>query len=468
MSIDPPQVVLRYGAHAEKQYFLKLAGQYDGVMFGANLLEITPTATVSLLAVLRANDPKLRFYLDPMTYCFGPYIDPGTGRRRTDLDALKSTRTNRKTKKKFTAVKDSYASLAEALGQRFSNSVNDGKRCRAVEPAGIPGDERDEFCKGVIDYQLERIRQLIEPELADDEALRQAIEGIGPPDAVFAPYFFVHEEWADEGLADMTDLARRSVELKPVSPVHAIVCTSSAILDDEDRVSHLIAELPKTGVAGAWLWLDGLDELGATIDQLQIVRRIVTELGKHMKVYNLHGGYFSMLLAHDGLTGISHGVGYGERKQIAQVIGAAAPQVRYYLPPIRKRVGVPDIQRCFPDVGISSPSDFFERVCDCQICRGVIGDKLARFSAFGQMHRATAESTRDTQTPAAAKMCRYHFLVNRLKERGLVASLSADGRGAHIRETASPWRDCYPLRQDLGQQGGDGYLERWTKVFDPG
>lgn len=473
MTINPPQVVLRYGAHAEKEYFIKLASQFDSLMFGGNLLEITPTATASLLIVLRQKiresngpDAGIHFFLDPMTYCFGPYIDPNTGRKRTDLDALKSTRTDRKTKTMFTAVKDSYFNLAGALGPLFSNSVNDGFSCTAIEPYTIPDTDRDDFCKRVINYQLQRIGALIAPEIVDDPVLKQEFEGIGTPDAVFAPYFFVGEQWLEDGLKASMDLASRSVKLNPGVPVHAIVCASSSILEDPNRLDYLIDTLPKTEVAGTWLWFDGFDELNATLDDLRAFRRVVRGLGKHMKVYNLHGGYFSMLLAHDGLTGISHGIGYGERKNIAQVIGPAAPTVRYYLPPIRKRVGVPAVQRSFPDVGIASPTDFFAKICDCAICKGVIGDDLGRFAAFGQMHRATVESTRDTQTPAAAKMCRFHFLLNRLKERGFIASIDAEARAEHVTTEAAPWRSCYPLRQDLGEDGTEGYIERWAQAFE--
>jgi len=465
MSIEPPQIVLRYGAHAEKEYFLKLAGQYDGIMFGANLLEITPTATASLLAVLRNNHTSLGFYLDPMTYCFGPYIDPSTGKTRTDLDALKSTRTDRKTRKKFTAVKDSYTSLAAALGSRFDNAVNDGASCTAIDPSSIPEEDRDDFCESVVKYQLQRVNQLIEPELADDQVLKAKFDGIGAPAAVFAPYFYVHERWADDGLAISMDLARRSVDLNLGTPVHAVVCANDALLSDDERVDHLVRELPKTKVEGVWLWFDGFDELTAPLNRLQAFRRIVLALGQEMSVYNLHGGFFSMLLTHDGLSGISHGVGYGERSDVAKVIGVAAPTVRYYLPPIRKRVGVPDIQRCFSDVGIATASDFFEKVCDCAICNGVIGSDLGRFAAFGQMHRANPDSKRDSQTPTAAKMCRFHFLLNRFKEREFVASLGADERVDHLANSAAPWRACYPLRQHLGHDGADGYIERWTQAL---
>lgn len=473
MTISPPQVILRFGSHAEKQYFVKLAAEFDAIMIGGNLLEITPTATASLLALLRHKirehkgpDANIRFFLDPMTYCFGPYIDPKTGRKRGDLDALKSTRSHRKTKKKFTAVKDSYDSLAQRLGSRFAGAVNDGVSCIAIEPSLIPESDRDAFCKGVIDYQLNRIREIVSTEIPEDEEImRQEFEGIGIPAAVFAPYFFVHDQWADDGLKAAMDFAKRSASLKLPVPVHAIVCISCSILGNENLVKYLVEELPKTGVSAVWLWFDGFDELRASLDELKTFRSIVLELSKKIDVYNLHGGYFSLLLAHDGLSGISHGVGYGERKAIAQVIGAAAPTVRYYLPAIRQRVGVPDIQRCFADVGIDTASEFFAKVCDCAICKGVIADDPARFETFGQMHRAKAESKRNTQTAVAAKLCRFHFLLNRFRERGVVAALGPDDRVAHITETAAPWRNCYPLRQHVGQSGTDGYLERWAKAL---
>lgn len=469
MSIAPPKVVLRIGSHAEKGYFEKLAGQLDAIMFGGNLLEITPTATASLLALLREKrgaKGDIPFYLDPMTYCFGPYIDPETGRKRIDLQSLKSTRKDRTTKKQITAIKDSYDSLARELGPKFEAAVNDGVKCKAIDPSLLLPANQDDFCQGVINYQINRIEQIIAKEVpADDEVMKEAFDGIGKPAAVFAPYFFIHGSWADSGLKTAIDLATRSAALKPSVPVHAVVCGSTSILSDASRVKYLIEELPKTNVAGVWLWFDGFNELEAPLDQLQAFQNIVCSLSGKMEVYNLHGGYFSLLLAHDGLTGICHGVGYGEQKPVAQVIGAAAPTVRYYLPAISKRVGVPDIQRCFQDVGITTPAEFFAKVCDCQICKGVIGSDLARFASFGEMHRANPTAQRDSQTAAAAKMCRFHFLINRMRERATVAQLNAADRSQHVTERGKPWRNCYPLRQHLGEQGTSGYIELWAEVL---
>lgn len=469
MSISPPKVILRLGSHAEKEYFEKLAGQLDAIMFGGNLLEITPSATASLLALLRSKrgaKGAIPFYLDPMTYCFGAYIDPETGRKRVDLHALKSTRKDRKTKKQFTAVKDSYESLGQQLGSVFRAAINDGVGCSAIDPSTIPAAERNGFCSEVVSYQLNRIDEIISQETPDDDdVIKAAFSGIGKPAAVFAPYFFVHEKWATEGLKTAVDFAAQTAALKPAVPVHAVVCVSDSILSNAAHVKFLMDELPKTGVAGVWFWFDGFDELHPVLDRLVAFRNIVRTLGRTMEVYNLHGGYYSLLLAHDGLRGISHGVGYGEQKPVAQVIGAAAPTVRYYLPPIHKRVGVPEVQRCFQDVGIKTAADFFSKVCNCQICKGVVGDDLARFAAFGELHRANTDSKKDTQTPAAAKMCRFHFLINRFRERTSVAKMVATDRAQHIKDTASLWRNCYPLQQHLGESGTDGYLELWEKAL---
>jgi hypothetical protein len=455
-----PKVVLRLGSHAEKGSFEKLAKSLDGLIFGGNLLEITPAATCSLIFALAAKrgGRALPFYLDPMTYCFGPYIDPQTGRVQTDLEALKSERLEKRgSKKKFKAVKESYASLADQLGPIFQAAV---KNSRAIDPSTISPADRDKLCQAVVEYQLNRVAGI----LSGDELMASFVTGAKPA-AVFAPYFFVHDKWLDAGLKAALDLAARTAALGPPRPVHAIVCVSPSVLCNAARVKYLIDELPKTNVAGVWFWFDGFDESLASLDQLHAFRQIIQGLSGKLEVYNLHGGYFSLLLALDGLAGISHGVGYGERKPVAQVIAPAAPTVRYYLPAIWKRVGVPDVQRSFPDVGITSAAEFFAKVCDCQICKGVIGDDLAQFRSFGQMHRANPTAQRDTQTPAAAKMCRFHFLINRFRERAVVAKLSAAERSQHVADMATPWRNCYPLRQYLGEQGTDGYTELWAQAL---
>lgn len=458
-----PQVILRLGSHAEKEYFEKLAQGLDAILFGGNLLEITPAATCSLVHSLQAkrNGRHLPYYLDPMTYCFGPYFDSQTQSMRADLNPLKSERNeSRGSKTKIVAVKESYNMLARELGTAFERSVGDGRSCTAIQVEQLKPAARVELCRGVADYQMRRVEQI-----AQCDPLMRELSAHTRPEAIFAPYFYIHRQWAESGIAAAIDLAGKTAALGLSTPVHAIICASHEILTDSRLLETLLKGLPKTGVAAVWFWFDGFDELTAPQAELNAFRRLVSELSTAVMTYNWHGGYFSLLLSHDGLSGISHGVGYGERKNVEQVIGAAAPSVRYYLPAIRKRVGVPDTQRAFPDIPVTTVTEFFDAVCSCVICRGVIGDDLARFSAFGDMHRATPLSQRDTQTPTAAKLCRFHFLLNRMQERVTVSELTASGRAEHIGASSLPWRLSRFLKRELNESDGLNYLERWQNAF---
>ena len=65
--MDKPQLIIRMGSHAEKDYILKLGKQFDGIIIGANIVEATAGATASLVG----QKLKIPYYIDPMTYVFG-------------------------------------------------------------------------------------------------------------------------------------------------------------------------------------------------------------------------------------------------------------------------------------------------------------------------------------------------------------------------------------------------------------
>jgi hypothetical protein len=155
------------------------------------------------------------------------------------------------------------------------------------------------------------------------------------------------------------------------------------------------------------------------------------------------------------LSGIAHGVGYGEQKDVVPVIGQSTPTVRYYLPPLHARFGVPDIERCFTTVGVNTPAEFFARICDCVICKGVIGSSLSNFREFGERHLSNPKSKRPAQTPAAAKRCRFHFLLNRLRERDWIAGKTDAEVLNQLRINAAVWRPTV-LHEQADQ------VERWA------
>ena len=429
-----PKVIIRMGSHAEKDYIEKTARYLDGIIVGANLFEATPGATSTLLGK-KLNKP---YYIDPMTYVYGrnlKYIKSPQGKTR-ELD-----------------FKRSYKRLSEKLSLPFISAL---RKDSMVTPKDFEGDFNiEECCKAVMEYQLNRIKENFDE---DPEYKEYAADIIGPA-SIYAPYFYIepnnHDAWMDLVLL----LAKVSTDLKYDVPVHAIICTDESMLDNNNFLVKLKREILKTGVEGVWFWFSDFDELTIGVEKLKAFRSLVEDLSKEIKVYNLHGGYFSLSLCKYGLTGVSHGVGYGEKKSVVPVIGAATPTVRYHLPDFHKRLGVPAIQRCFDSLKIKTPVDFHEKICGCVVCKGVVSKNLSEFSLFGDMAYSTPMSKREAQTPAAAKRCRFHFLMNRIQERNEMKEKKVEEILAEINAVEDIWSEQVSVKGDMT------HLVRWREAL---
>ncbi len=451
MPARDPKIVIRMGSHSEKEYFEKTIHFMDGLIIGANLVEATPGATASLLVKFGGQNLGCPFYLDPMTYTFGNYVDPGSGAIRTDLDWIKSDQISKSSKKTSREFKRSYKKLGEALGDPFLAALQRGK---AISSADFSDDAKcRQCCKAVADYQINRIRQ----EFVADPEYSSIADSIPTPAAVFAPYFYIEpnawKQWSDL----VFRLAKTTSEVGLTLPVHAVICADVEFLNHEEFLKHLVAVLPTTGVKGVWLWFSRFNEHSAEGSMLTNFRRLVRALSdKGLEVFNMHGGFFSLALAKDGMSGVSHGVGYGEQKDVMPVIGQSTPTVRYYVPKIRVKAGVPQIERCFNGLAVNTPSDFHQKICDCVVCKGVIKSSVLEFQAFGEMHYSNPNAKREAQTPAAAKRCRYHFLLSRIKERDWLRGSSGAVVVDNLSNAHAQWSKFPAIASNCG------HLLRWV------
>jgi hypothetical protein len=444
MSPNEPEVFLRLGSHAEKEYFEKTLNRFDGLIVGSNLLEATPGATASLIVKYCGKQKKAPYLLDPMTYAFGAYVDPATGETRTDLDWIKSTQKVRGKKgKTIRAIKSSYRKLARRLETVFETACSSE---RAVDPDDLGSAEsRSQVCESVLEYQTSRIRKVF----AEDPEYKDLADKAPAPTSLIAPYFYIEPSKKNEWSRISWLLAKEAAARAKGLPVEAVLCAPKEFLADGEFLDAAVEGLSGSNVAGVWLWFSQLDERYASQKELRILKGLVETLGRKMKVFNLHGGFFSLALSRHGLAGIAHGVGYGEQKDVVPVIGQSTPTVRYYVPDLYARFGVPDIERCFTAIGIRTPKDFFEKLCDCVVCTGVIGSDLKNFREFGERHYSTPLSLRPAQTPAAAKRCRFHFLLNRVRERDWLTGKSNDEVVARLLRNADLWRGTVLNNQAL-------------------
>ena len=418
MSEARPSVILRMGSHSEKEYIEKTLKQFDGVMVGANLLQISPGATASLLLKLH-KACKRPYYVDPMTYAFGAYFDPETRKVRDDLDWIKSHQKvpGKKgvTERKF---KGSYRKLADSFGPPFSTALDRGK---ALTQADFSNDKVvDEACRSVIEFQAEKLREVFR---GDPQTAEFALDLPGPA-ALFAPYFYIESSRATQWITLNHRLAASATKQSKDIPVHVVVCGHRDLLTDPALSALVVENLLACKPVGAWLWFSRFDERLATKQELLALRWWVEKLSPSMPVFNMHGGFFSLALSKLGMAGTTHGVGYGEQKDVVPVIGQSTPTVQYYVRALHSKYSVPQIQRCFSRLGVKNRDDFFSKICDCAICTHMVSDDLDEFSQFGEIHYSTPKSKRAAQTPAAAKRCRYHFLLNRIKERDHVDKLT--------------------------------------------
>jgi hypothetical protein len=445
-----PTVIIRMGTHAEKEYLEKTLRFFDGLILGANLVEATPGATASLLLKFGGRKANQSFYIDPMTYAFGAYRDKA-GKVCSDLDWIKSDqKRNGKTIREF---KRSYRALAVALGKPFQAALS---RKSALTWTDFANAARiKECCQSVIDYQWGRI----ESEFASDSELKPLVDNSPRPTAVFAPYFYCEPSnamrWLDLGL----ELARVTAALPAKAPVHAVICADESFLGDKPFLDKLKKSVPDTGVAGVWLWFSRFMEDLADMERLKAFRSLVETLSDKVQVFNMHGGYFSLTLCKHGMSGISHGIGYGEQKDILPVIGQSTPTVRYYLPDASKRFGIPPIVRCFDALKIKTPADFHKQVCNCVICKGVVSSYVDEFSAFGEMYYSTPQSQRKAQTPSAAKRCRFHFLLTRIRERDALITESVADIIGRLDKAKKKWGPQPSMNGELN------HLDAWREVL---
>jgi len=445
-------VILRLGSHSEKEYVEKTIKQFDGVMVGANLLQATPGATATLLFKLskQAGRP---YYVDPMTYAFGSYVDPDTGRVRSDLDWIKSDKKVKGKPGKLTRdFKSSYAKLAETFGPPYSTAVS---RSKAVEPGDFTSDQFvEDSCRRVLAFEADLLRNVFR----QDPVTAGFADQFPAPTALLAPYFYIEQSRMADWIALNRRLALASTAVRNDIPIHIVVCGHRDLLTNAAHARTIIDGLKECNPAGVWLWFSRFDEHVASLQELRALRAWVEELSPQMPVYNMHGSYFSLALSKVGMAGIAHGVGYGEQKDVVPVIGQSTPTVQYYVRSLHAKFSVPQIIRCFTTLGVTTPEQFFRIICDCVICKNIVGKDLNNFSQFGEIHYSRPSAKRASQTPAAAKRCRYHFLLNRSKERDYVRANTLRTIADDCNTAADEWRRTI-LAQSIG------HLREWADVL---
>jgi hypothetical protein len=217
-------------------------------------------------------------------------------------------------------------------------------------------------------------------------------------------------------------------------------------------IGEVVALATEHDFPGNCVWVDGLDEREATVEEIAGLITLVDALARGgRQIVIMHGGFFSLLLYRFGATCVSHGVAYGEAKSAlaaAQQTSGPAP-VRYYVLELHRFLTLADALQVLRERN--------DLICNCLACRRVV--------------RGNPENvTRYENEEALAEI---HFLYNRNLERRMVGESTREQIVEHLNWSISLNEDIEQITKRYRVSWGYAekpivdldYMRRWRDAI---
>lgn len=428
--------LMRLGIHAEQKYFINRPQLYDVLVLNGNIVEYFAKGTASLMAGPLRERP---YFIDPITHSFGH-----------NPRYIMTYDENRKPK----GVKKSLQLVAESYGPPIVDVIQDE---RAISPTDLEDfGLMKEFTERVVNFQSSRLSNALEE---DTKYLDNA--ELPRPLLFVAPYFYMDVSNFSNWLPVNLSLIKVAKDVEPESQVFGEIVIDRGILDDTE-IWQAIAEayVAIEECDGFLIWISDFSEHEASKSQLVNMRQFVEHLARKEKpVYNLYGGYYSILLYHHGLAGVCHGPGYGEDRHVVPV-GGGIPRPKYYLTPIHERQLHSDVQILIDQGAWTSIEDFYREVCNSEICQTVLDGDLKNFYRFGKVEPRQRKDGvyYNVPLPETIEIMNFHYLEAKANEFAKVVSTD-------IVELTQQMKDAHKKYRKFMPESQLRHLTTWAEII---
>jgi hypothetical protein len=404
---------MMFSTFAEQDYFrFPDTKTYTGCIINANMASHAPAGLAGFIVEKTAG---VSYIIDPLTHAF--QHEP-------------SCITDSKNK-----VKKAIQDLATSYGEPIASTV--GRR--PLHPSHFKDKNIiTDFTLNCINYQRDQLSSAV----ANNDSAKYLedleLEKMKTPYALVAPYFYMTGSTFGEWVNVNLQLSQIAVQKKKENEkIFAEIIISQDVLRSEKRVETLLQLYAELNVDGYLLWIDEFCEHNSDREILESFYKLSSGLraSGQKEVINLHGGYFSILIAGNGgngaLSGVAHGPEFGEYRAVVPV-GGGIPISRYYIPQLHNRVRYREAQRILKDMGYLENADVFHReVCSCATCQGVLSGNIAKFTEFGDatvknITRGDGFVRREFPTTEAKEKCLQHYLRRKALEYSFAAHAPKD------------------------------------------
>ena len=429
--MNRPVHILRYGTVAEKAQLEKAINAYDYLAINGNSAAYVSRAIAKFVVEKFFSKREKGFIIDPITYAFQQNIHLLKNKLRTDDETLK---------KSIKKLIDFY--------QEPANKVI----------AGIPIQPVDfkdtsllkSFCSRVLDFQYSIISTYI-----NDNDLKKYLQyatgnmtGLVSqfhPKLLIAPYFYLNpndsnfKSWLDLNVAFINEAAMQAEVQSYGCPVYGQIVMNKDVLRDKNIINEIVNCYANCQCKGFTIWVDSLNEHEETQEVLNGFIYFLQSLKRAHKgksIYNMYGSFFSILLTHRSihlLDGVSHGMEYGEYREVYPV-GGGRPVSKYYYMPLHQRE---DFTKAFYlleyngiiDTSLKTWGDtdrYFSEICKCEQCRTIMGNEMVNFYKFESTDYYEIKNKKGTivrrkkASSQTKQNCLFHYLLCKKMEFSII------------------------------------------------